>query len=89
MIRIQVRLTPGQRRALRDVAKKEGKSVAELIRSSVDAMLRASKTAEQKIKQEKAISAAGKLHDGAVDLSTHHDRYLADSYIESERKHAG
>ena len=89
MIRIQVRLTPEQKRALRYLAKQEGKSVAEMIRLSVDAMLRTNKAIDQKVQREKAIAAAGKLHCSFEELSTRHDRYLAESFVESERKHAG
>lgn len=89
MIRIQVRLTPEQARSLRHLAKQEVKSVAELIRLSVDAMLRASKPTDQKVQREKAIAAAGKLRCGYEDLSTQHDRNLVESTVEAEAKHAG
>jgi hypothetical protein len=40
MLRIQIQLTPEQVWALKRLASREGKSVAKLIRLSVDAMLR-------------------------------------------------
>ena len=85
MIKIQVRLTSEQALALRRRAKQEGKSVAELIRMSVDIVLRSSKPIEQQVQRRKAIVAAGKLLGGPEDLSADHGRYLADS----EYKHAG
>jgi hypothetical protein len=89
MIRIQVRLTPEQVCALQHLAKQEGKSVVELIRLSVDAMLRTNQTIDQKVRWEKAIAAAGKLHCSFEGLSTHHDRYLIESFDALERNHAG
>ena len=41
MIRTQIQITPEQARALKRLAAKEGKSVAELIRISLDSMLQA------------------------------------------------
>ena len=49
MIRTQIQITPEQARALKGLAAKEGKSVAELIRISVDDMLRAGGTKIRKI----------------------------------------
>ncbi len=89
MIRTQVRLTPGQVRALRCLAKRQGKSVAELIRLSIDAMLRENEAFDLKARREKAIAAAGKLRCGFEDLSIRHDHYFAETFAEAERKHAG
>ena len=78
MIRTQIQLTPEQARALKRLAAKEGKSVAELIRISLDTMLRAGGIRDQDVLRQKASTAAGKL-SGPDDLAINHDDYLADA----------
>ena len=80
MFRTQIQLTPEQARALKRLATREGKSVAELIRLSVDAMLRSGGVFDPDAQRKKALAAAGKLHGGPEDLSIDHDRYLAESF---------
>jgi Ribbon-helix-helix protein, copG family len=80
MFRTQIQLTPEQARALKRLASREGKSVAELIRLSVDAMLRSGGVIDPDLQRQKAIAAAGKLHGGPDDLSVEHDRYLSESF---------
>lgn len=78
MIRTQIQLTPEQARALKQLAAREGKSVAELIRLSLDDMLRAGGIKDQDGLRRRAIAAAGKL-SGPVDLAARHDDYLAEA----------
>lgn len=78
MIRTQIQLTTEQARALKRLAVREGKSVAELIRIGVDAMLRSGGIQDQDAQRRRAIAAAGKL-DGPADLSARHDDYLAEA----------
>jgi hypothetical protein len=80
MFRTQIQLTPEQARALKRLATREGKSVAELIRLSVDAMLRSNGIVDPDAQRQKAIAAAGKLQGGPTDLSVEHDRYLAETF---------
>jgi hypothetical protein len=80
MFRTQIQLTPEQARALKRLATREGKSVAELIRLSVDAMLRSNAIIDPQAQRQKAIAAAGRLHGGPEDLSVEHDRYLAEAF---------
>jgi hypothetical protein len=79
MIRTQIQITPEQARALKRLAAREGKSVAELIRISVDAMLRSGGIQDQQALRSKAIAAAGKLA-GPANLSESHDDYLAEAF---------
>jgi hypothetical protein len=79
MIRTQIQITPEQARLLKRLAAKEGKSVAELIRISLDEMLRAGGIQDQENLRHKARLAAGKL-SGSADLADKHDDYLAQSY---------
>ena len=78
MIRTQIQITPEQARALKRLAAKEGKSVAELIRISLDDMLRAGGIKDQESLRRKASAAAGKL-SGPKDLAEKHDDYLAEA----------
>ena len=78
MIRTQIQITPEQARALKRLAAKEGKSVAELIRISLDSMLRAGGIKDQDDLRRKASAAAGKLK-GPENLAAAHDDYLAEA----------
>jgi len=78
MIRTQIQITPEQARALKRLASKEGKSVAELIRISLDSMLRAGGIRDQDDLRHKAIAAAGKLN-GPQNLAANHDDFLAEA----------
>jgi len=75
MIRTQIQITSEQASALKRISIREGKSVAELIRISIDTMLRSGGIRDQVDLRRKAISAAGKLH-GPEDLSANHDDFL-------------
>ena len=61
MIRTQIQITPEQARALKRLAAKEGKSVAELIRLSLDDMLRAGGIKDQADLRRKARAAAARI----------------------------
>ena len=78
MIRTQIQITSEQARALKRLAAREGKSVAELIRISVDSMLRAGGIKDQDGLRRKAIAAAGKLN-GPENLAANHDDFLAEA----------
>jgi hypothetical protein len=79
LIRTQIQLTPEQARALKRLAAREGKSVAELIRLSLDATLRTSGILDHSELRRRASAAAGKLGD-AEDLAEKHDQYLAEAF---------
>lgn len=76
MIRTQIQITAEQASALKRLAAREGKSVAELIRISLDEMLRAGGIPDQSDLRRKAGAAAGALN-GPEDLAERHDAYLA------------
>jgi hypothetical protein len=78
MIRTQIQITAEQVRALKRLAAREGKSMAELIRLSVDSMLRSGRMIDYNALRRKAIAASGKLK-GPKDLSENHDDYLAEA----------
>jgi len=80
MVRTQIQLTEEQSQALKRIAASEGKSIAELIRRSIDVMLRSKSMISEDEKRQRAIAAAGKFSSEDVDLSTEHDRYLSEAY---------
>jgi hypothetical protein len=78
MIRTQIQITPAQARALKRLAVKEGKSVAELIRISVETMLRSGGIKDQEELRKKAFAAAGKF-SAPEDMAKNHDIYFAEA----------
>jgi Arc/MetJ-type ribon-helix-helix transcriptional regulator len=81
MIRTQIQLTEEQSKMLRRIAIRKKKSVAELIRMSVDELIQKEGEPDNRQLRLKAIQAAGKL-SGPADLSINHDDYLAEVYGE-------
>jgi len=79
MVRTQILLTEGQADALRELAAEEGKSMAELIRASVDALLR-ERIIDPEQRKQRALSVIGQFESGTPDLALEHDRYLDEVY---------
>jgi hypothetical protein len=79
-VRTQIQLSAEQARALKQMANREGKSVSELIRMSVEMMLRSGGIKDQEALRKKAIAAVGKFDTGPADLSAQHDKYLAEAF---------
>ncbi len=79
MIRTQIQLTNEQARALKRLAAKEGKSVAELIRNSVDDLIRRGGDPVPEELRRRALQAAGTLN-GPENLAADHDTYLAEAF---------
>ncbi len=79
MIRTQIQLTPEQAEWLKRKAARENKSMAELIRSSVDEMIQNDTLPNLEEIRKKAMLAAGKLK-GPADLAENHDTYLSEVF---------
>ena len=79
MIRTQIQLTSEQAQGLKRLAINKKKSISELIRLSVDVMIRSNGFEDQNDLRLRAITAAGQLK-GPEDLANGHDDYLADAY---------
>jgi hypothetical protein len=79
MIRTQIQITTEQAQALKRLAARERKSVAELIRISLDSMLRVGGIKDRDDVRRKAIAAAGKLK-GPENLAENHDDFLAEAF---------
>lgn len=77
MIRTQIQLTEEQAKALREIATQRGVSMAELIRESVERTIEES---ERKEKWRRALGVMGRYRSGLNDVSSDHDKYLAEDY---------
>ena len=80
MVRTQIQLTEEQSRALKLMSAQQGRSVAELIRQSVDHVIRSQGLVDAQERRRRAIAAAGRFRSGQADLAVEHDRYLAEVY---------
>lgn len=81
MLRTQVQFTPEQARRLRTIARRQGSSVAELVRQAVDRVLadESRKPGAQYVRAAKLVGAFAD-RDGAKDLSRRHDDRLREAY---------
>jgi 16S rRNA U516 pseudouridylate synthase RsuA-like enzyme len=84
MVRTQIQLTEGQAKTLKRLAKKQQRSVAELIRRSIDLYLAQRGELPLDQQYERALALAGKYRSGDADLGRNHDHYLAESYAVKE-----
>jgi hypothetical protein len=78
MVRTQIQLTESQAKALKSIARKEGVSMAEVIRVAVDRFLQSGTS--QKTESEQILlakEAIGKYSCDRTDLAANHDRYFA------------
>lgn len=80
MVRTQVQLTEKQITALKKLASKRRVSIAELVRQGVDSVLESDIEASDEERRQRALSVVGKFKSGRKDLSTNHDKYLAESF---------
>jgi hypothetical protein len=78
MPRTQIQLTEEQATRLRKVAAVQGRSMADLIRQSIDFWLDSSPaTRDRSAIREAAIALAGRYQSRHRDLAKRHDHYLA------------
>jgi hypothetical protein len=77
---VQVQLTERQLRSLRQLSAKSGRSIADLIRQGIDQYLASSHEPTQEERRERAVRVAGMFASGGTDVSTDHDRHLADAF---------
>lgn len=80
MIRTQIQLTEEQSSALKRLAAREGKSVAELVRLGVDQLIRSQRIVDREELRSRALSVVGKFSSGDEDLAAEHDRYAAEAF---------
>ena len=80
MVRTQIQLTEAQFEALKARAASEGRSMAGLIRASVDDSLRRAVGPTREERRQRALGVVGRFGKGPADLSHRHDDYLAQAY---------
>lgn len=80
MVRTQIQLEEAQVAALRTRAAAEGRSMADLIRASVDEALRGAPRVSREERLKRALRAIGRFRAAPSDLSRRHDAYLAKAY---------
>jgi hypothetical protein len=81
VIRTQIQLTEEQMSALKEAAARRGASVAELVRSGVDAVLRESGPSDFD-RWARAAGASGRFSSGTPDLARRHDDHLVAAFDE-------
>lgn len=79
MVSTQIQLTDRQAFLLKQEALRQGVSVAELIRRGVNRILDQEKPFDREALRKRALTLSG-YHSGLSDLSTNHDRYLAEEH---------
>ena len=79
MVRTQIQLTQQQARRLKELAKKRGVSMAELIREGVEKVLDAPEAADLEERKRRALAIVGIASD-VPDLGVNHDEYLDEAY---------
>ena len=80
MIRTQIQLTTSQAKALKDRARLEERSVADLVRASVTEYLARHPARDRRALERRARELVGRYHSKRPDLAENHDRYLAEAY---------
>jgi hypothetical protein len=78
--RTQISLTATQARRLRQMARRRRTSMAALIRDAVDRVYPESSGRDDA--WERALGSVGRYRSGQADVSTEHDRDLADAFGE-------
>ncbi len=80
MVRTQIQLTEEQAKTLKRIAQSRHLSVAELIRSAVDSMIKSSSVIDIEERRKRAIDIVGRFRSGKRDISINHDAYLEEAY---------
>jgi len=82
MVRTQIQLHEEQVAMLKKMAVAEHKSMAEIIRQSVDFFAKAKYGGIGEDRQRRAMAAAGQFRSGVKDLAASHDSYLTEAFGE-------
>jgi len=77
---MRIELTEEQIRLLRDRAKAERRSVADLIRESVERFVSDDQRPDMEELKRRAREALGRFRSGRSDIGVNHDRYLAEDF---------
>lgn len=80
MIRTQIQLTEKQANVIKEIAAAEGRSMAEVIRESVDAYAASKGPRDREEQRQAALAIVGRFRSGCTNLGARHDDYLADDF---------
>jgi hypothetical protein len=80
MIRTQIQFTREQWEALKKLATARHVSVSELVRQSVDQLIRLPENLGFDEYHQVSVEIVGKYRSGLTDVSTNHDKYLSENY---------
>jgi hypothetical protein len=80
MVRTQIQLTEEQAAAVKELAQRQGRSMAEIIRESLQIHLRSHGVIDREALKRRAVAAAGRFRSGRPDLSRDHDRYASEAF---------
>lgn len=80
MVRTQIQLTDAQARGLKALAAAEERSMAELIRDGVDALLRTRRVVDREAIKARSIAALGRFKSGTRHLGSRHDDHAAEAF---------
>lgn len=80
MVRTQVQLTEEQVRWLRDAARENKQSIAEVIRRLIEEKKTEGSLSDRAERRKALRALAGKGDSGLTDVAIDHDRYLEEAY---------
>ncbi len=80
MLRTQIQLPEEQVAMLKKMAAADNKSMAEIIRQSVDYFAKSKSLDADVQRRKRAIGATGRFRSGIKNLSASHDDYLAEAF---------
>ena len=80
MVRTQIQLSDEQFARLKNLAHSRGCSIAQVVREAVDLVVRQGPAASPRELRARAAAVSGRFRSGLKDLSSEHDRYLAEDY---------
>jgi predicted DNA-binding ribbon-helix-helix protein len=80
MIRTQIQFTKEQWDALKKIAASRHVSISEVVRQSVDALIRSPENQGIDEYQRLSVEIVGKYQSGFSDISAEHDKYLSEIY---------
>lgn len=82
MVRTQIQLPEEQVALLKEMAAADHKSMAEIIRLSVDYFAKGRYGGGEAQRRKRAMAAAGQFRSGVKDLAASHDAYLTAAFGE-------
>jgi predicted DNA-binding ribbon-helix-helix protein len=80
MIRTQIQFTKEQWEALKKIAASRHVSISEVVRQSIDELIRSPENQGIDEYQRLSVEIVGKYQSGFSDISAEHDKYLSEIY---------